>query len=139
MGQHLDHNQVQVRDGEMVQMLKKLVVLLVCLLVLCIAYDVYRWNCSLARIRSIQALRGKALPEAKAFIEANRKALRVTSVSDRSVEGRELILVKIDGVSILGVLTSLLLPAGWLTDLEISGLICLNVENGIVTSTQLLY
>jgi len=107
--------------------------------VLWVAYDLFLWNQTLSRIRGIESLRGKTVSEAKAFLHANTKSLCVVSLKETTIQDRQFLLVKIKDTGALGVITSFLCSSDQLRDLRISGLITLNIENGIVASTQLVY
>jgi hypothetical protein len=139
MGQQHDNDQLQIRSLMIARFFKGRLLPLALIALAIVAYDVFRWHSTLARIRLIEQVQGMPVSEAKTYLEDNRKKLRIVDITVSSHGGRQRIVVVITGLSIIGGLYSLLLSDILSGSFEISGLILLSVEDERVSSSHLVW
>ena len=121
-----------------INLCKKIVILIGIIFISILAYDLLLWKRTRDRISVISSLRGESTDEAYAFLEKNNKELGIVTIKHNSQNGDEWFVVKLRKVSIIGVLFS------WLnsrhsSSIEISGTLCIYIENGKVTSCLVVF
>lgn len=118
--------------------IKKLMIVVVLVIGIAVVYDLVLWKWTRDRINKISSLAGMRVSEALVYLEENRDPLRIASVHLHQEAEDEWIVVKLDKVSILGIVLS------WccndkLAFLEISGMLLLSIEDDRITTSQICF
>ncbi len=116
----------------------KFMIIVVIVIGIAVVYDLVLWKQTRDRIDKISSLAGMPVAEAIAYLEENRKPLRIESVRQYQEADGEWLVVKLKKVSFLGVVLS------WccndkLASLEISGMLRLAVEDDRITTSQIVF
>ncbi len=106
--------------------------------VVTVGLDLRRWKDNSSTIRAIANLRGRRIAEVHVALNSPPLAKRIVAVREYNDPGNSRMVVEFRGVSLIGLLTSVLLPDRVVGGAQISGLVVLYVDDGMVVSYQLV-
>ena len=104
-----------------------------------VVYDLVLWRRTLIHIDRISALKGSSYREALKFLKDNRESLDIAAVREYENGDKKWLVVELRHVSFIGVLVSAICPFQSLAELEISGLLEIDIEEGRVSSCSIFF
>jgi hypothetical protein len=106
-----------------------------------IIHDLFLWRTTNAHINEILSLEGHSYQDAVAFLnlQDNRISLSIADVREYKNGSRTWIIVELNHVSVIGTIASSIGTTPCFSGMEISGLVQLHVDEGHISSCNLVF
>jgi len=105
----------------------------------CVIYDLLLWRQTLYRIDLISSLKGKTASEAFRFIEDNQNYLAISSVQEYQTADQRWLILRFKKTGVIGVFLSWLSPCEIFAELEISGMLRVSIDDGRISTCQVVF